>query len=320
MNEIITRFQWLEGVAGFSLSQWGLLLALLALCLVVIVLLFISLQTAGAQQKELVLKRFRRRCEYYQPSSQLSDAVISLTDYLHWLPVTEKDRFELGALLNQAGFRHPQAVLVLVAIKLMALLLLPLLVWVFASGPFTLGLLAKLTLAALFGSLMPEWWLKRRARFNKEQVRTSVPDAVDLMVICAESGLHIDAILQQVALDIHEWSPILADEMLYTHADIQMGKERYQALRGLSERTQVTELDHLVSALIQADQYGTPLVKALRDLAHESRRLHLLHVEERIGKIPATISLPLMLFVLIPLVVMLAGPSVVMLVRSLRNL
>ncbi|WP_419813597.1 type II secretion system F family protein [Bacterioplanoides sp.] len=317
---MMSEIQKLEGIAGLSVAQWQLVLLLLLVLVVAILLLFFTLQANGTQQQELVQKRFRQRCEVYKRHSLELPTTRSWADYLNWLPVTEKDQRELGALLAQAGFRQPHGVLLLVGIKLAALLLLPLLVWLLASGPFTLGLLAKLTLAALLGSLAPEWWLQRRARFNQEQVRTAVPDAVDLMVICAESGLHIDAILQQVASDIRDWSPILADEMLYTHADIQMGKERYQALRGLSQRTQVTELDHLVSALIQADQYGTPLVKALRDLAQESRRLHLLNVEERIGKIPATISLPLMLFVLIPLVVMLAGPSMVMLVRSLGEL
>lgn len=244
----------------------------------------------------------------------------NLTEYLNWLPVTEQDKVELGRLLVQAGFRQPGAIFVLVAAKLLALLLIPLLMWLSSDDTFNLYLLSKLTIFSLLGSMAPEWWLKRRAQQKMEQLRAAVPDAVDLMVICAESGLHIDAMLERVAADVQEWSPTLAEELRYTHADIQVGSDRSDALMALAERTQVSEIRHLVTALVQADQYGTPLVKALKDIARETRRLHLLNVEERIGRIPATISLPLMIFVLIPLVVLLAGPSIVMLIRSLKGI
>lgn len=315
-QEIQTQLATLDGLAGLNMAQWQMLIALGCVLLAVLVVMYSALARSGTQRQHQVLQRFQQRRLHRHATAVES----SLADYLSWLPVTEKDRAELGLLLSQAGFRDVNAIPVLVALKLAGLLLLPLLVWLGAEGGFTLGLLAKMTVAALFGSMTPEWWLKRRARHNQEQLRSAVPDAIDLMVICAESGLHIDAILHQVAGDIRDWSSILADELEYTHAQIQMGTDRYQALRGLALRTEVEELEHLVSALVQADQYGTPLVKALRDLARESRRLHLLNVEERIGKIPATISLPLMLFVLIPLVILLAGPSMVLLVRSLREL
>ncbi len=272
--------------------------------------------------------------EYWQKEKQLSNRISLYSQYqkpafswqsvLRMLPVTDKDKRELGLLLQQAGFRQPEAIFILVAIKLVGLIAFPLLVFVYhylqQPEGLSLALLFKCTIAALIGSMCAEWWLKNRAKQNRELMRAATPDAVDLMVICAESGLHLDSILQRVGEEINGWSAQLSEELLFTCAQLNMGLARPDALNNLSKRIDTEEFKHLVSALIQSDRYGTPLVKTLKDLAQDIRRIRTLTTEEKIGKVPATMSLPLMLFVLFPLVVLLAAPAMISLVRSLQGM
>lgn len=252
--------------------------------------------------------------------SQLKKKSFQWQNVLYMLPVTDKDRQQLGLLLLQAGFRQPEAIFVLVALKLIFLITFPLLVLLFHQGDFSLTLLAKCTIAGLLGSMSSEWWLKHRANSNKEKMRAATPDSVDLMVICAESGLHLDSILQKVGEEISDWSAQLSEELLFTCAQLSMGLPRPDALNNLAQRIDTEEFNHLVSALIQSDRYGTPLVKTLKELAQDIRRIRTLTTEERIGKVPATMSLPLMILVLFPLVILLAGPAMISLIRSLQGM
>lgn len=243
-----------------------------------------------------------------------------ISSYVSWLPVTEKDKQALGRLLKQAGFYQSYSIQILVAAKLFLMLLLPIMVISVLETSFSLALVFKLTVSALIGSMLPEWWIKQKAARNMQRLRAAIPDVVDLMVICAQSGHHIDTMLEKVAQSIQDWSPILAKELNYTHADLQVGTDRTQALNKLAQRTEIEEIQHLVTALIQSFEYGSPIVQALKDIAYDARRLYLLRMEEKIGKIPAIISLPLMVFVLLPLVALLAGPSFIMITRLLKGM
>jgi tight adherence protein C len=264
--------------------------------------------------------------KHYQIASRINrfslakKSSFKLKNLLSLLPVTDKDRYALGLLLQRAGFKKAESLFVLVGIKLLGLVTLPLLVFAFHDGNFGLMLLAKCSLFGLLGSMAPEWWLTLRANKNQEQMQAAMPDAVDLMVICAESGLHLDAILKTVGEDIQGWSARLSEELLFTCAQLNMGMSRSTALSNFSIRLKTEEAKHLVSALIQSDQYGTPLVKTLRDLATDIRRIRGLKIEEKMGKVPALMSLPLMIFVLFPLVILLAAPPLISLIRSLQGI
>jgi tight adherence protein C len=268
--------------------------------------------------------------EQWHKSHQLNQRIAQYSQFkkqpFQWqsllkvLPVTDKDRQELGLLLLRAGFRQPEAIFILIALKLLSLIIFPTLILLLHEGGFSLSLLTKCTLAGLIGSMGAEWWLKIRANHNREKMRAATPDAVDLMVICAESGLHLDNILQRVGEEISDWSAQLSEELLFTCAQLAMGLARPDALNNLAKRIDTEEFNHLVSALIQSDRYGTPLVKTLKELAQDIRRIRTLTTEERIGKVPAMMSLPLMIFVLFPLVILLAGPSMVSLIRSLQGM
>ena len=236
------------------------------------------------------------------------------------LPITDNDKQVLGLLLQRAGFKNPKSIFILVAIKIVGLICLPLIVFSLHNGDISLMLLVKCSVSGLLGSMAAEWWLTLRANKNQEQMQGAMPDAVDLMVICAESGLHLDAILKTVGEDIQGWSAQLSEELLFTCAQLNLGIRRSEALSNFSQRLKTEEAKHLVGALIQSDQYGTPLVKTLKDLAADIRRIRSLKIEEKMGKVPAMMSLPLMIFVLFPLVILLAAPPLISLIRSLQGL
>ncbi len=233
---------------------------------------------------------------------------------------SEADRIKLRRLLATAGLARPEAMGLLVAAKsACGLLLLVLALWT-VPGPESRFGLAGLTvgLLALFvGASGPELWLRALAARRHESLARSIPDALDLMIICAEVGLPFPRILRVVARELALSAPAMAAELAYTSAEMQVLPERAEALRHLAERTGVAAIESMVGSLIQAERYGTPLAQALRTIADETRSTLILSLEEKAGKLPAQLSLPLMTMILPPVVALVATPALVRVVRSL---
>ncbi len=276
-------------------------------------LLFIGFSSESVQRQYLIKQRIKQ-------FSLAKKSTFRWHSMLTLLPVTEKDRIALGLLLQRAGFKNPDALFIVVLLKLMGLITLPLIIFFNHQGDISVALLAKCSISGLFGSMATEWWLVIKANKNQEKMQQAMPDAVDLMVICAESGLHLEAILKTIGEDIQGWSAQLSEELLFTCAQLNVGLSRSEALTNFAKRLGTDEAQYLVSALIQSDRYGTPLVKTLKDLATDIRRTRSLKIEEKMGKVPALMSLPLMIFVLFPLVVLLSAPPIISLIRSLKGL
>ena len=147
----------------------------------------------------------------------------------------------------------------------------------------------------------------------------SMPDALDLLVICAEAGLPFTRIVKVVSRELELSAPVLAHELTLTNAELEIMPERSAALRNLAERTRVPSIEGMVSTLIQAEQFGTPLAQALHNIAAESRSTLILTLEERAGKLPARLSLPLMTLILPPVVAIVAAPALMRVIRSLLS-
>lgn len=192
----------------------------------------------------------------------------------------DKSRETTALLLAQAGFARPGSLGVFLLLKTM----------------LGLGIAAAL----FFGT----------------QER-SMPDALDLMVICAEAGLPFTRIVKVVSRELELSAPVLAHELALTNAELEIMPERSAALRNLAERTRVPSIEGMVSTLIQAEQFGTPLAQALHNIAAESRSTLILTLEERAGKLPARLSLPLMTLILPPVVAIVAAPALMRVIRSL---
>ncbi len=235
---------------------------------------------------------------------------------------TAQDRQHLNRLLSMAGFRAQASLGLLMAAKYAnGLLFLGIVLFgvLDAQSRFGLKGLAMGLIALFVGTTLPEAWLKWRAARRGGRMARSVPDGLDLMVICAEAGLPLGRIMQVVARELALSAPELADELRYTFAELQIVSDRSRALLNLAERTGVREIESMVGTLIQAERYGTPLSQALRTIADESRKTLVLGLEEKAGKLPAQMSVPLMVLILPPIIAVMGAPAMIRLVRALAQ-
>ena len=163
--------------------------------------------------------------------------------------------------------------------------------------------------AVIFGAYLPDILVRNAAQKRREAIRKSLPDALDLMVICSEAGLSLDATLLRVADEMQKTAPELADEFSLTGLELGFLPDRRVALQNLALRTDLTVLRGMVGTLLQAERYGTPLAHSLRVLSAESREERAMKAEEKAARLPALLTVPMIVFILPPLFVVLIGPA-----------
>ncbi len=179
-----------------------------------------------------------------------------------------------------------------------------------------LGLIAggsplALALAAFAGAAAP-WLLARNAALRRDQaLAAGLPDTLDLLVICAESGLAIDTALARSARELAPVQPVIAAELAATAAELGILPRRADAFANFARRVPLPGVRALTDTLIQTERFGTPLATALATMAAESRSARLLAAEARAARLPALMTVPMIAFVLPPLFVVLIGPAVV---------
>lgn len=164
--------------------------------------------------------------------------------------------------------------------------------------------------AMLAGFGLPDLFLKNLSQKREAILRKGMPDALDLMVICAEAGLSLDASLNRVSRELGPSCPELAEEMGLTGVELGFYPDRSQALQNLADRVPIQGAIGLVNTLIQTEKYGTPLAQALRVLSGEMRNDRIMAAEAKAAKLPATLTVPMILFILPPLFVVLLGPAI----------
>ena len=171
----------------------------------------------------------------------------------------------------------------------------------------------------LAGVILPEIYLKNLADKRRDKLRKGLPDALDLMVICAEAGLSLDSALKRVAKEMALSSPEIADEFGLTSIEIGFLPDRAQALKNLMRRCDLPGIRGLVNTLMQSERYGTPLAQSLRVLSAEYRNERLMRAEEKAARLPAVMTVPLIVFVLPPLFVVLIGPAIMKFIDSMKG-
>ncbi|WP_437883772.1 type II secretion system F family protein [Pseudomonas sp. LRF_L74] len=257
-----------------------------------------------------------------QLSPRLMKILLPIARFGDSLAGTDSDRYKLRKLLALAGLRGHEALGLLMAGKYALGIVLALVVLFGVLEPasrFGLNGLAGGLIALFVGTTLPELWLKVRGGKRGGRLARSLPDALDLMVICAEAGLPLGRVLQVVSKELALSAPEMADELRYTFAELQILSDRPRALLNLAERTGVSGIESMVATLIQAERYGTPLSQALRTISEESRKALILSLEERAGKLPAQLSVPLMTLILPPIVAMMGAPAMVRIIRLLSQ-
>jgi tight adherence protein C len=173
--------------------------------------------------------------------------------------------------------------------------------------------------AVMFGFMGPDLFIKNAVQKRQTAIRKGLPDALDLMVICAEAGLSLDAMLKRVAEEFAQSCPELAEELQLTSLEVGFLPDRRQALQNPINRTDMPGIRGVVNALIQSDKYGTPLAQSLRVLSHEFREERMLRAEEKAARLPAMLTVPMIVFILPPLFIVLIGPAILRLVDALSG-
>jgi tight adherence protein C len=220
-----------------------------------------------------------------------------------------------------AGWRSPVALQIYFTCKTLLTLLLPLVAWgLLEIGPWHphgLQRLAPLLVGAAIGYYLPDWVLNLQVSRRQRALLHAFPDALDLLRVCVQAGLGLDAAMERVGREIRHARPELSEEFALTGMALRAGSSRAEALRNLSVRIGLKDIEALVSMLIQADRFGTSVSESLQVHSDAMRTQRRLQAEEAAAKLPVKLLIPLIFCVFPSLLTVLLGPVVVTLARQL---
>lgn len=249
--------------------------------------------------------------------------IIKLTGPLAKLSVPNEgwENSVMRTRFMNAGFRQSSAPVLYFTAKTALAVGLPLVIFfVFSlsTAKFSANtLLLWLLCAAAFGYYLPNILLKNIIARRQRELFESFPDALDLMTVCVEAGLAMDAALARVAGEISPKSRVLSDELSLVTLELRAGSTKEKALRGLAMRTGVEDVDSLVAMLIQAERFGTSIAASLRVQSDQLRTKRRQRAEETAAKIALKLLFPLIFFIFPSLLVVLLGPAFIQIYRVL---
>ena len=225
--------------------------------------------------------------------------------------------------LAQAGWRSRDAIVIYFGLRLA----LPFagaiagffVVMTFMPQPTGTNTLLGVLCGAVVLGFAPTFGLGRMIKRRQARLRRQLPDGLDLLVICAEAGLSLDASLTRVARELGLSAPDLADELGLTAVELGFLPNRRQALMNLTKRTELPAIRGVVNTLVQTERYGTPLAHSLRVLSSEFREERMLKAEEKAAKLPATLTVPMILFILPTLFIVLIGPAIIQVMATFHG-
>ncbi len=234
------------------------------------------------------------------------------------LPVSPQDASIAKRELFSAGFRRTSALPVYYGAKLLLATVLVIVALVFRDRLDNPLLRIVLPVAGGgIGYLLPSFILGRFLRRRHEQIRLSLPDVLDLLVICTEAGCGLDQAIVNVSRELKQVHPAVSEDLSMVNMEIMAGKSRAEALRNLAKRTGEDEMRKLVAILIQTDRFGTSIAEALRTQSDYLRVRRRQQAEERAGKIGVKLVFPIFFFCLPSLLVVTAGPGILALLHNL---
>lgn len=220
----------------------------------------------------------------------------------------------------RAGIRNPKAGLIFwgakcfIAILFLGIFLgLRAFVFTVMNSQLTIVLCAFIP---FLGFYLPEIWLRQKTDKRKERILKSLPDALDLLVVCVEAGMGLDEAINRVAKESKIQNPELSGELTLVGLELRAGKLRQDALRNLAERTNLEEVKNLVTLLTQADKFGTSIAHTLRVYSDSFRTQRFQRAEEIAGKLPVKLMFPLVMFIFPSLFIVVIGPGAISIYRN----
>ena len=306
------------------------MILLLVLVIISVMMIVYSFLPDRKKDEEKVLRRMAGRSSATpellarEQRKSATQQVMEKVAPIAMKPIMPRSAEEMSTLrekLAQAGFRGDSVVRNFLASKTILGVALAFLTLVVAwSGGYDIRqLFGMVATAAGVGFMLPNGWLMMARSQRSEKIRNGLPDSLDLLVICVESGLALDAGLQRVSEEMRHVHTELSEELQIATFENQMGVPRSEALEHMARRSGVQEMNTMVAVISQAERFGTSVAKALRTQADMLRIKRRLRAEERAQKTTVKLMLPLILFIFPSIFVVLVGPAAMQLAKTLGS-
>ncbi len=288
------------------------------------ILSMLSQRNSRAQERLARLSRPASLAEIEDPQNKKSERFQGIVDKAKVLsqplmPQTELEQSALKVRLANAGFRSDSAIAVYLGMRFASLIfffVLSVAVFLPKYGLNFNGLKWVMALSGI-GFYLPNvilWWVRRK---RQEAIFLSLPDALDLLVVCVESGLGLDAAMRKVCDEMKEHAKVIAEELSLANFQLQMGRPRREVLHDLGVRTGVDDVRSLAAILIQADRFGSSIAQALRVQSDSMRTRRKQLAEEKAAKTAVQLIFPLVLFIFPGIFVVLVGPAAISIMQTM---
>lgn len=265
-------------------------------------------------QSSMVGPRRRRR--------QYTETIHLMRRIVNRLHLISKDQVaELNAQLVTAGIRKKDAIYIFTFSKLAAPLILGpaglAYVLLFMDANPALWKWGIPLLGVYLGLRLPDYVVSRIRKKRYIAIQRALADTLDLLMICAEAGLSLAQGLERVSRELKNAYPEMADELGLTSIELSFQPDRQKTLNGLAQRVQLPEVKGIVNVLIQTEKYGTPIAQALRTLSQEFRTQRMLRAEQKAARLPAIMTIPMILFILPTLFIVVIAPAAINLLNNM---
>jgi tight adherence protein C len=297
--------------AGFVAAVWAMLS-------------MISQRNSRAQERLAKLSRPQSLVEIDLEAKKSSEAMQGIVDTAKALskplmPQTELEQSALKLQLANAGFRSDSAVSVYLGLRFATLLIffVASVAIFFPKYGMTWGGFKWIIALTGLGFYLPQiilWWLKRKRQLA---IFLSLPDALDLLVVCVESGLGLDAAMRRVCEEMKDHAKVISEELALCNLQMQVGRPRREVLHDLGVRTGVDDVRSLAAILIQADRFGSSIAQALRVQSDSMRTRRRQIAEEKAAKTAVQLIFPLVLFIFPGIFVVLVGPAAISIMQTI---
>ncbi len=220
---------------------------------------------------------------------------------------------KISLSLVRAGYRDPKSEDFLFVAKFISVIAMAFLGFLYAvSKDYSFNTVLLFIIGAIFAGLkVPDLYIKNIADKRQKEFRNAFPDSIDLMLICIEAGMSIEMALRRVSEEFGDISVVLAEEMALTTAELTFLDDRKQAYENLAMRTDLDSVRSVVSALVQAEKFGTSLAQAFRILSQDGRDQRMALAERKAASIPPKLTVPMIICFLPPLFCVIIGPAII---------
>jgi tight adherence protein C len=305
------------GISTYLIVSCGLLF-------VAVVVLVMAANGIIADRRRLA-RRLESPLEYHARAIDAPPKITLEDDLLQkfsrfMTPSDEKENNETRARLMRAGYRRTSAVRVFhlaravfgLSYAVFGAIAVP-----FAAGPLPLPILLLLIIFAfLFGFLVPSLWVDWRIGRRKQMAEEGFPDTLDLLLVCIEAGQGFDQAARRIARELKTHNSVLAEEFTIMNDELFAGKERVQVFRDLARRLAVSDITAFVTVLRQSDEFGVSIAEAIRVYAADMRHKRVMRAEEKANMMPLKLALASMFFTVPPTMLIMVGPSLLMIMRA----